>query len=50
MYKCYCCDKIGQVEDFCYNKLSKSKDGNPRPLRTTNTPRPKNIWVPKMKT
>lgn len=50
IFKCEFCNKFGHLEPFCYAKLRGSKWNNFRPLKETNTPRPKKIIVQKVKT
>ena len=50
IYKISYCDRISNLEPFCYENLRRYRGRNPRTLRTTNALRPKKIWVPIVKT
>lgn len=49
VYKCTHRNKLGHLESLCVDKLKRSKGNNLRPYGKTSAPRPKKIWVPKVK-
>lgn len=49
VFKCTLFNKLGHTEPFSFAKLIGLKGNTYMPLKLPNVPKPKNIWVPKVK-